>query len=139
MESTTLCVSTPGDGLHDITSQVANLLTEILPSESQNGLLHLFLQHTSCALTINEAYDPLAAKDMENFLKHLAPENLSFIKHTDEGPDDSPSHMKALLTGHSLTIPVIKGEMQLGQWQGIYLCEFRKDPKQRKLLLSFLA
>lgn len=139
MQSTTLSFQTSGDGLHDITAEVRELLTKNLLSGAQNGLLHLFLQHTSCALTINEAYDPLAARDMENFLRHLAPENLSFIQHKDEGPDDSPSHMKALVTGHSLTIPVIEGKMQLGTWQGIYLCEFRSSPKARKVLLSFLT
>lgn len=139
MKSIKLTTQTPGDGLHDITDRVKEVLSTQLCSRGESGLLHLFLQHTSCALTINEAYDPLAARDMEKFLKHLAPESLSFIQHTDEGPDDSPSHMKALITGHSLTIPVIEGEMQLGTWQGIYLCEFRSSPKNRNILISFMA
>lgn len=139
MRSTTLTIDTAGDLFYDITFKVQERLKEALLKdlEQTSGLLHLFLKHTSCALTINEAYDPKACEDMQAFLKHLAPENLSFIKHTDEGPDDSPSHMKALVTGHSLSIPVIDGHLQLGTWQGIYLCEFRKSPKQRNILLSF--
>lgn len=141
MKTTRLSLSTQGDGLTDITSLVKDLLQREFLNKGgpTSGLLHLFLQHTSCALTINEAYDPLAAKDLESFLKHIAPENLNFIQHKDEGPDDSPSHMKALITGHSLSIPIVDGVMQLGRWQGIYLCEFRASPKKRAVLLSYLS
>ncbi len=138
MKSTTLLQRTTGDQFYDVTTLVRQKLAEdLLVEPLQSGMLHLFLKHTSCALTINEAYDPKAATDMEKFLRHLAPENLSFIEHTDEGSDDSPSHMKAIITGHSLAIPVLSGQLQLGTWQGIYLCEFRKDPKERTILLTF--
>lgn len=135
---TTITVNTTGEGFTDTTFAIQEALKEkLLETPDQNGLLNIFVKHTSCALTINEAYDPSAREDLESFLRHLAPTNLKFIKHTDEGPDDSPSHMKTLLTQTSLSIPVIAGKMQLGTWQGIYLCEFRRDPKKRTLLLSF--
>lgn len=137
MNSTTLKLNPKGPGFLDFTTQVKSELDswlELKPS----GLLNLYLQHTSCALTINESFDPSARTDMEKFLDHLAPQNLSFIGHKDEGPDDSPSHMKALITGHTLTIPVIDGTLMLGRWQGIYLCEFRDHPSTRKVILSYL-
>lgn len=138
MNSTNLSIHTEGDLFYDITFKVQEKAEELVSaSAKESGLLHLFLKHTSCALTINEAYDPKACEDMQNFLRHLAPDNLSFIKHKDEGPDDSPSHMKAIITGHSLSIPVISGQLQLGTWQGIYLCEFRRSPKQRNVLISY--
>jgi secondary thiamine-phosphate synthase enzyme len=139
MNRTTLKLKAEGPGFLDFTSQVERLLQKWIqqsPLKSE-GLLHLFLQHTSCALTINESYDPSAARDMERFLNHLAPENLSFIEHTDEGPDDSPSHMKALITGHSLSIPVIDGKLALGTWQGIYLCEFRDLAPERRVIVTY--
>lgn len=139
MKTHNLSLSTSGQNFIDITKDIQVSLKKMLDRDKSSGLLNIFCKHTSCALTINEAYDPLAKKDLENFLNHLAPQNLSFIEHTDEGPDDSPSHMKALITGHTLTIPVIDGEIQLGTWQGIYFCEFRDDPKKRNLLLSFLS
>jgi len=136
MKTIQLKITTHGEGFSDITSRVKELIKPIL-EKRPNGVLTLFLQHTSCALTINEAYDPLAAKDMEEFLKHLAKRNLPFIKHTDEGPDDSPSHMKCLITGHSIQIPVESSQLLLGTWQGIYLCEFRDDTKERTILLKY--
>lgn len=139
MQSTTLTINTETDLFYDITFKVQEKLKVLLKeSQKTNGLLNLFLKHTSCALTINEAYDPKACEDMQNFLRYLAPDNLDFIKHKDEGPDDSPSHMKAILTGVSLNIPVIDGQLQLGTWQGIYLCEFRRSPKTRNVIVSFL-
>lgn len=138
MEHTSLTFNTEGEGFTDITFAIQEVLKEkLLTKPDQNGLLNIFVKHTSCALTINEAYDPSANQDLVEFLKHLAPTNLKFIKHTDEGPDDSPSHMKTMLTQTSLCIPVIEGKMQFGTWQGIYLCEFRSQPKKRTLLVSF--
>ena len=129
---------TQGERFYEITKEVQSFLKTNILSNSDSGILHLFLQHTSCALTISEAYDPSAKVDLENFLKHLAPRNLSFIKHTMEGPDDSPSHMKSILLQHSLSIIVEKGELYLGTWQGIYLCEFRDSPKKRNIILKFM-
>lgn len=136
MKNCIITLNPTGPGFIDFTTQVKETLKNWL-KEIPSGQLNLFCQHTSCALTINEAYDPAASRDMERFLDHLAPQNLSFIEHKDEGPDDSPSHMKALITGHSLTIPVIEKEMALGRWQGIYLCEFRDHPSPRKIVLSY--
>lgn len=138
MSLTRLIIPTQGEQFYDITARVKDSL-ELIRGENQSGLLNLFIQHTSCALTINESYDPSAREDMEEFLRHLAPRNLKFIKHDDEGPDDSPSHMKSMLIQNSITIPVEKGQLLLGQWQGIYLCEFRDAPKERSILLKFLA
>lgn len=129
-------ISTQGEGFVEITQQVASFINQ---SQVQSGVLIIQNTHTSCGLTINEAYDPSAKKDMVNFLKHLAPENLKFIEHTDEGPDDSPSHMKALLVQPSLNIIIDQGKMLLGQWQGIYLCEFRRAPKTRRLFMKILT
>ncbi len=131
---------TDGERFYDITPKIKQFFdSDILPHfESRSGVLHLFLQHTSCALTISESYDPSAKIDLETFMKHLAPRNLGFIKHTMEGPDDSPSHMKSILLQHSLSLLVEKSELFLGQWQGVYLCEFRDNPKKRNIILKFM-
>lgn len=132
----TLEFHTHGEGFRDITKEVESFVSS---SGLTSGILVIQNTHTSCALTINEAFDPAAQADMVNFLKYLAPENLSFITHTDEGPDDSPSHMKSILLQPSLTIIIEQGKMLLGQWQGIYLCEFRRAPKTRRLILKLLG
>ena len=137
----TFSYKTSGENFYEITSSL-NLFfqKEVIPYfKPTSGVLHLFLQHTSCALTISEAYDPSAKKDLESFMKHLAPRNLNFITHTLEGPDDSPSHMKSILLQSSLAVPVNKGEIFLGRWQGLYLAEFRDEPKRREILLKFIA
>ncbi|MBH48977.1 MAG: hypothetical protein CME71_12485 [Halobacteriovorax sp.] len=126
-------IETQKEGMIDITSR----LNQVVAS-TQSGLLIVQNSHTSCGLTINEAFDPSAKEDMENFLRHLAPENLKFIKHTDEGPDDSPSHMKSLLVQPTLSIIIEDGKLMLGKWQGVYLCEFRRSPKLRRLFLKIL-
>jgi secondary thiamine-phosphate synthase enzyme len=132
-----IIINTHGEGFYSLTTSIKNLVKKEWPNTS--GVLTLFNTHTSCGLTINEAYAPEASKDLEAFLKHLAPRNLSFIKHKDEGPDDSPSHMKSLLVQTSLQLLVDQGNLILGQWQGIYLCEFRDDPKTRKILMSLTS
>ena len=137
----TFSYKTSGENFYDITSPLNSFFQkEVIPNfKPTSGVLHLFLQHTSCALTISEAYDPSAKKDLESFMKHLAPRNLNFITHTLEGPDDSPSHMKSILLQSSLAIPVDKGEIFLGRWQGLYLAEFRDELKRREILLKFIA
>ena len=137
----TFSYNTSGEKFYDITSSLNSFFQKEVIShfKSNSGVLHLFLQHTSCALTISEAYDPSAKKDLESFMKHLAPRNLNFITHTLEGPDDSPSHMKSILLQSSLTVPVDKGGIFLGRWQGLYLAEFRDEPKRREILLKFSA
>lgn len=134
----TLNVSTRGENFYDITGAVKDELNNLInTAEKDSGILHLFVTHTSCALTISESYDPSAREDLVDFMKHLAPRNLPFIKHTCEGPDDSPSHMKSILLQQSLSLIIDKKALLLGQWQGIYLCEFRDSPKNRSLYLKF--
>ena len=138
----TISVKTNGERFYEITEEVRRFINEeskALGSQApRSGLLFLWNPHTSCALTISEAYDPSARKDMENFLKHLAPTHLPFIEHTDEGPDDSPSHMKSILLQPSLLLPIEDNALVLGQWQGIYLAEFRRASHNRKILTKIL-
>jgi secondary thiamine-phosphate synthase enzyme len=101
-------------------------------------MCYLFIPHTSASLIINESYDPTARMDMEEFLEHLVPEEESWYRHTMEGRDDSPSHLRAILTQTSLSIPVDGGVMSLGTWQGIYLFEHRARPHRRNLLIRYL-
>lgn len=128
-------VKTPGQGLHDVTGLVAARLEAWQITE---GMCHLYLQHTSASLLISENYDPTAKRDLEEFLRRMAPENQAWHKHTLEGPDDSPSHMRALLTGTSESIPIDNGKLSLGTWQGIYLCEHRTAPHRRTLQVRCL-
>lgn len=132
----TINVQTNGESFYDITKELKKWTSQNLVSRS--GVLHLFIMHTSCALTINESYDPAARRDMERFMKHLAPRNLAFIEHDDEGEDDSPSHMKSILLNQNLGLVVENGELVIGTWQGIYLAEFRDAPHNRKVVLKFI-
>ncbi len=102
----------------------------------QVGLLNLFVQHTSCALSINENADPDVRCDMEQILNHLVKENESYYTHTLEGVDDMPAHAKCSIFGVSLTIPITNGKPNLGTWQGIYLCEFRDYGGERKIVAT---
>ncbi len=132
----TINIQTNGEGFYDITDRVSQVIKD---GDFTSGICVLFVQHTSCALTINENYDPSAKNDMESFLKHLAPENLKFITHTAEGPDDSPAHLKSILLNQNLVIPFDKGNLSLGAWQGIFLTEFRKKPHNRKILIKAIS
>ncbi|MEL7221402.1 MAG: secondary thiamine-phosphate synthase enzyme YjbQ [Bacteroidota bacterium] len=122
-------------GYHLITRQVEQQLST-LPT---TGLLNLFIQHTSAALTINENADPSVRVDFENIVNHIVPENLPFLTHTLEGPDDMPAHIKASFIGSSVTIPITSGRLNLGIWQGIYLCEFRNRAGGRKLVATIYS
>ncbi|WP_164848396.1 secondary thiamine-phosphate synthase enzyme YjbQ [Halobacteriovorax sp. HLS] len=136
MSFTKIQIKTSGERFYNITEQIKECLGSLL-NGSSSGVLHIFVQHTSCGLTINESYDPSAKEDLERFLKHLAPRNLAFIEHTDEGEDDSPSHMKTMLVNQNLGFIVEDSQLQLGTWQGIYLCEFRDSPKTRSILIKY--
>jgi secondary thiamine-phosphate synthase enzyme len=105
----------------------------------QTGLCNLFIQHTSAALTINEGADPDVRTDLNEIYNRLIPENQSYYTHTDEGPDDMPSHAKAILTGCSLTVPIREGKLALGTWQKIYLCEFRDHASGRKVIITMYS
>jgi len=119
-------------GYHVITREVMAQL----PTLPEVGLLHLFIQHTSAAITINEAADPDVLVDFESVFNHLVPENLPFLVHTMEGPDDMPAHIKAAMIGHSITVPITGGRLNLGTWQGIYLCEFRNRASGRRIVAT---
>ncbi len=122
-------------GYHLITQEVLRQLP-ILPEQ---GLLHLFIKHTSAALTINENADETVRMDFEQIFNRLVPENLPFLKHNLEGPDDMPAHIKAALIGASVTIPITNKVLNLGIWQGIYLCEFRNKGGSRKLIATIYS
>ncbi len=122
-------------GFHLITNEVVQCLGD-LPSQ---GLLHIFIHHTSAGLTINENADPDMRTDLNAFMNHLVPENMPFVIHTMEGPDDMPAHVKATLVGPSVSIPIVNGQLHLGTWQGIYLCEFRTHARPRSLTLTLVV
>jgi secondary thiamine-phosphate synthase enzyme len=107
-----------------------------LPELPEIGLLHVFIKHTSAGITLNENADPSVTEDFESFMKHLVPEDSSYYTHTMEGTDDMPAHIKSSLLGSSITIPITHHRLNLGTWQGIYLCEFRNRTHQRKLVLT---
>ena len=111
-------VQTQGKGLYNFTGEVESLINEWGINE---GICHLFVQHTSASLVVSESYDPSARIDMENFMEKLVPENQDWFQHVMEGADDSPSHFRAMLTDTSLSIPIDGGKLSLGTWQGIYL------------------
>jgi secondary thiamine-phosphate synthase enzyme len=127
-----LIISTPGQGLHEITDQVSRVVYE---SKRSQGLCTVFIQHTSASLTIQENADPSAKRDLERWLNRLVPENDSLYTHTTEGPDDMPAHIKAILTNVSLSIPVFEGALVLGTWQGIYLWEHRRGAHKRRIVV----
>ncbi|NRA48983.1 MAG: YjbQ family protein [Phaeodactylibacter sp.] len=120
-------------GYHLITAEVQRQLKSTLP---ERGMLHLFIKHTSAGLTINENAAPDVRTDFERIVNHIVPENLPFLTHTLEGPDDMPAHIKAAMIGNAVTIPITKGRLNLGTWQGIYLCEFRNHGGSRKLVAT---
>jgi len=120
-------------GFHIITRQVVEAVPEL--AQIQIGTLHIFIQHTSASLSINENADPDVPVDMESAFNAIAPEDFPY-QHTCEGPDDMPAHVKASLLGNSLTIPVERGRLLLGTWQGIYLCEHRNHGGSRSLVLT---
>ncbi len=128
----TLTVETRGEGFTDITDDARRFIAQ---ANASDGALFLFLRHTSASLTIQENADPDVQKDLTTALHNLAPEDAGWI-HDTEGPDDMPAHVKAMLTGVSLHVPLINGALGLGTWQGIYLIEHRFRPHRREILLQ---
>ncbi len=124
--------STRGKGFYEVTSEVARWAAELGVRE---GLLTVFVQHTSASLVIQENADPDVVRDLETFFSKLVPEDSSLYTHTMEGPDDMPAHIRAALTQSQLSIPIINGRPTLGTWQGIYLFEHRRHPHDRRLSL----
>ncbi len=132
----TLTLESTGPGLFEFTDEVRAFVAEAGVSE---GLLTLFVRHTSCSLLIQENADPDVQTDLNNFFRRLVPHtddpSMGWISHRTEGPDDMPAHIKAALTQTSLSIPVQKGRMMLGTWQGLYLFEHRDRPHRREVVL----
>ncbi|MCT4628519.1 secondary thiamine-phosphate synthase enzyme YjbQ [Winogradskyella sp.] len=121
-------------GFHLITTEILNALPEI--KEINVGQLQVFIKHTSASLTINENADPTVRKDFESHINTMVPENQPYYKHTFEGSDDMPAHIKASLMGISVQIPITKGNLNLGIWQGVYLCEHRNYGGSRRLVIT---
>lgn len=133
--SSVLTVQTSGPGFVDLTTEIARFVTD---AGARDGALTLFIRHTSASLTIQENADPSVLDDLMTVLDRLAPENAGW-SHDTEGPDDMPAHIKTMLTGTSLHVPVLKGELALGTWQAIYLIEHRARPHRREIVLQFVG
>ena len=121
-------------GFHLVTNEILEQVPEI--KNISVGLVHVFIKHTSASLTLNENADPSVRVDMESHFNKLAPENAQYYIHTMEGPDDMPAHIKASLLGGSVTIPITNGRLNMGTWQGIYLCEHRNHGGARKIVVT---
>lgn len=136
---TTLTLPAYARGIHIITPRIEEAIFQLLPHSAKVGLVHLFLLHTSASLAINENADPDVRLDTEDWLNKIAPEDQPEYRHTLEGSDDLPAHLKSMMLGVNLTIPLVDGELGLGTWQGIYLCEHRNLQVyggQRKLVIT---
>jgi len=136
MPQTTLTLDTNGPGLLEFTDAADAF---VRGSGIDTGLLTVFVRHTSCSLLIQENADPDVRRDLDGFFRRLVPEGMDWISHTTEGPDDMPAHIKAALTQVSLGIPIAKGRMVLGTWQGLYLFEHRRAPHRREIVLHISA
>lgn len=124
-------------GFHLITDLLEAQLPEL--EKIEIGLAHIFIKHTSASLTINEDADPTVRQDFESHFNHIVPENASYYRHTQEGPDDMPAHLKAAMLGASVSIPISKGKFNLGTWQGIYLCEHRNHASKRTVVVTLMG
>ncbi len=131
----TLTFTTNGKGMYMITTEISAVIKRW---EIQSGMCFLFLPHTSASLTLSENYDPRSRKDVENYYEHAVPENQPWYQHTFEGPDDSPSHIRSTLTQSSISIPIDRGQLSLGTWQGIFLFEHRAISQRRNLSIRCL-
>jgi secondary thiamine-phosphate synthase enzyme len=129
-------VATRGKGLYDFTREIESWLRD---HDTQSGLLTVFCQHTSASLVIQENADPDVVADLADFLTRLVPEDTRLYRHTAEGPDDMTSHIRSALTQTQLSIPIHKGKLALGTWQGVYLFEHRERPHRRSIVLHLLS
>jgi secondary thiamine-phosphate synthase enzyme len=121
-------------GFHLVTSEIESMVPEI--GRFDTGLAHIFILHTSASLTLNENADPTVRSDMESHFNEMVPENASYYRHTMEGSDDMPAHLKSSILGSSVTIPITGGRLNLGTWQGVYLCEHRNRAGGRRLVVT---
>jgi secondary thiamine-phosphate synthase enzyme len=133
--SSLLTVQTSGRGFVDLTAEVAEFVSD---ARAREGMVMLFIRHTSASLTIQENADPSVLEDLTMALDRLAPEDAGW-SHDTEGPDDMPAHVKAMLTTTSLQIPIMQGELMLGTWQAVYLIEHRRRPHRREIVLQFVG
>lgn len=129
-----ITLSPKSRGYHLITDEILNQIPKI--KNINTGIAHIFIQHTSASLTINENADPSVRRDFASHFKRMVPEDTSLYEHTLEGPDDMTSHIKSSLLGHSVSIPITNGKLNVGTWQGIYLCEHRNSGGPRKLVVT---
>lgn len=129
-----ITLSAKSRGFHLITREILDQMPEI--AQYRRGLAHIFIQHTSASLTINENADPTVRQDFETHFNHMVPEDATYYRHTLEGPDDMTSHIKASILGSSVTVPISNGRFNLGTWQGIYLCEHRNRGGRRHLVIT---
>lgn len=136
VRNTTLTVPTRGKGLYPFTKNVEDWLSR---QNIANGVLTIFVQHTSCSLVIQENADPDVMLDMRDFFERLVPEDDENYRHTAEGPDDMTSHIRSALTQTSLSLPLIAGRLALGIWQGLYLFEHRTHPHERRVVLQLMG
>lgn len=134
IQQTTLRVKAKPRGFHLITREIEQAIAHFGPIEA--GLLHVFIQHTSASLTINENADPTVRQDFESHFNEFVPEDAPYYRHTCEGPDDMPAHLKASILGSSVTIPITQSRLNMGTWQGVYLCEHRDHGGARQLVLT---
>jgi secondary thiamine-phosphate synthase enzyme len=133
----TIRLSARTRGFHLITSDIEQQMPEL--RSIRCGMAHIFIQHTSAGLTINENADPTVREDFENHFNRLVPEQPELYQHKDEGPDDMTSHIKSSLLGSSVSVPVTNGRFNLGTWQGIYLCEFRNRARSRTIVVTVMG
>lgn len=129
-------VSTPGRGFVDVTDAVA---ARVADCDVDCGIVHVFVPHTSCSLLLGENADPAVRDDLEHWFERIVVDGDSLFRHTAEGPDDMSAHIRSILAGVSVTVPVWKGRLRLGTWQGIYLWEHRLQPHQRKVIVTVLG
>lgn len=133
---TTITLPAHSRGVHIITPYIEQTINELLPQNAEAGMVNLFLQHTSASLAINENADPDVRLDTEDWLNTIAPADQPQYRHTLEGSDDLPAHFKSMILGVSLNIPLIRGRLGLGTWQGVYLCEHRNHASSRRLVIT---
>jgi secondary thiamine-phosphate synthase enzyme len=132
-----IILSKQNRGFHLVTSEIISQIPEL--KTIRQGILHVFIKHSSASLTLNENADPTVRSDFESYFSKVVPENASYYKHDTEGSDDMPAHLKASLLGSSVSIPVTNGKLNLGIWQGIYFCEHRNYGGERELVVTLIG
>lgn len=130
-------IKSRGRGFHLITGEILDQVDEI--KDIKCGIAHIFIKHTSASLTLNENADPTVRSDMEKHFNKMVPENAPYYDHNAEGPDDMPAHIKSVILGSSVSVPIKNGDFNLGIWQGVYLCEHRNRGGSRKIVVTLIG